>query len=47
MDSIQNLNKALAYIEANLEREIDFLEVAKIACCSEHQFNRKLFPGLS
>ncbi|RXZ83796.1 AraC family transcriptional regulator [Paenibacillaceae bacterium] len=46
MDSIQNMNKALAYIEANLDCEIDFGQVAKIACCSEHQFNR-MFSFLS
>ena len=40
MDSIQNMNNALAYIEANLDAEIDFQQVARIACCSEHQFNR-------
>lgn len=46
MDSIQNMNKALAYIEANLDDEIDFGQVARIACCSEHQFNR-MFSFLS
>lgn len=46
MDSIQNMNKALAYIEANLDDEIDFQLVARIACCSEHQFNR-LFSFLA
>lgn len=40
MDSIQNMNKALAYIEANLDGKIDFQQVSRIACCSEHQFNR-------
>lgn len=46
MDSIQKMNKALAYIEANLGDEIDFGQVARIACCSEHQFNR-MFSFLS
>ncbi|MCM3782350.1 AraC family transcriptional regulator [Neobacillus mesonae] len=46
MDSIQSMNKALAYIEAHLEDDIDFKQVAKIACCSEHQFNR-MFAFLS
>lgn len=46
MDAIQNLNKALAYIEAHLEGEIDFRKAAAIACCSEHQFNR-MFSFLS
>jgi AraC family transcriptional regulator len=40
VDSIQNMNKALAYIEASLDDDIDFQQVARIACCSEHQFNR-------
>ncbi|MBP2898845.1 GyrI-like domain-containing protein [Escherichia coli] len=40
------MNKALAYIEANLEGEIDYGQVAKIACVSEHQFNR-MFSFLS
>lgn len=46
VDSIKNMNLALAYIEANLDNEIDFKQVAKIACCSEHQFNR-MFSFLS
>lgn len=46
MNSIQNMNKALAYIEANLDGEIDFAQAAKIACVSEHQFNR-MFSFLS
>lgn len=46
MDSIQNMNKALAYIEGKLGDEIDFQRVARIACCSEHQFNR-MFSFLS
>lgn len=46
MDSIQNMNEALAYIEANLDGDIDFGQVARIACCSEHQFNR-MFAFLS
>lgn len=46
MDSIQKMNKALAYIEAHLDKEIDFQQVARIACCSEHQFNR-MFSFLS
>lgn len=46
MDSIQNMNKALAYIEANLDEQIDFQLVARIAGCSEHQFNR-LFSFLA
>ncbi|MGI2328400.1 AraC family transcriptional regulator [Planococcus sp. YIM B11945] len=40
MDSIRNLSKALAYIEANLDGNIDFQQAARIAGCSEHQFNR-------
>ncbi|NLU52040.1 MAG: AraC family transcriptional regulator [Clostridiaceae bacterium] len=40
MDSLGNLNKALAYIEKHLTEDIDFNEVSKIACCSEHHFKR-------
>lgn len=35
MDSLKNLNEAMAFIEANLNDEIDYAKVAKIAYCSE------------
>lgn len=46
MDSIGNLNKAMAYIENHLEDELDFKEIEKIALCSEFHF-KKMFAYLS
>ncbi len=40
MDTIKNMNRALTYIENNLNDKIDYSEVAKIAMCSEYHFNR-------
>jgi AraC family transcriptional regulator len=40
MNTLDNMNKALKYIEDNLTEEIDFKEVAKRACCSEYHFTR-------
>lgn len=40
MDSIKRMNNALNYIEENLDNEIDFKEVARIALCSEYHFQR-------
>lgn len=40
MDAMQLLNRALTYIEENLAGEIDFEEVARLACCSEYHFKR-------
>ncbi len=40
MDSIKNMNKALSYIEENLDGDIDLKEVAKIALCSQYHFQR-------
>ncbi|UFU00098.1 AraC family transcriptional regulator [Radiobacillus kanasensis] len=40
MDMLQQMNKAMNYIEENLTGEIDFKEVAKIALCSEYHFKR-------
>ncbi|MGI5838382.1 MAG: AraC family transcriptional regulator [bacterium] len=46
MDSLRNMNNALAYIEEHLTEDIDYREVAKIACCSEYHFKR-IFSFLS
>jgi AraC family transcriptional regulator len=46
MDTLSNMNKALAYIEEHLTENIDYSEVAKIACCSEYHFKR-MFSFLS
>ncbi|MDQ0192839.1 AraC family transcriptional regulator [Paenibacillus wynnii] len=40
MNSLENMNKALSYIEENLTQEIDFKEAAKRALCSEYHFKR-------
>jgi len=40
MDWLTRMNTALAYIEDNLDGEIDHEELAKIACCSAHNFFR-------
>lgn len=40
MDWIRRMNGAISYIEENLTNEIDHTEVAKIACCSVHHFQR-------
>jgi len=46
VDLLKNMNDALKYVENNLTNEIDLKEVARIACCSEHHFNR-MFSYLS
>lgn len=40
MDSLKSMNYALAYIEEHLTEEIDYIEVSKIAYCSEYHFKR-------
>ncbi|MBN8202100.1 MULTISPECIES: AraC family transcriptional regulator [Bacillaceae] len=40
MDLLQNMNRAMKYIEEHLTSEIDFKEVAKISYCSEYHFKR-------
>lgn len=40
MDSIKKMNEALDYIEENLDNEIDFKEVSRIALSSEYHFSR-------
>ncbi|MCB0020091.1 MAG: helix-turn-helix transcriptional regulator, partial [Anaerolineales bacterium] len=46
MDALQRINQALAYIEANLEEEIDYRQIETIALCSEYHF-RRLFSFLA
>ncbi|MHB1151187.1 MAG: AraC family transcriptional regulator [Eubacteriales bacterium] len=46
MDMIKLLNQAMNYIETNLEGEIDFNKVARLACCSENHF-RRMFSYLA
>lgn len=40
LNSLQNMNEALNFIEENLTNEIDVSEVAKRALCSEYHFKR-------
>lgn len=40
MDTLKCMNDALDYIEKNIENEINYKEIAKIACCSEYHFKR-------
>lgn len=40
MDSLKSMNDALDYIEENLMEKINYGDIAKIAMCSEHHFNR-------
>ncbi len=46
MDSLKGMNDALNYIEENLDNEINFKEVARLAFCSEYHFQR-MFSFLS
>ncbi len=46
MDSISDLNKAIAYIEDHLTEEIDYSVISKLALCSEYHF-KKMFSFLS
>lgn len=40
MEWIEELNNAIKYIEENITEEINYEEVAKIACCSTYHFQR-------
>ncbi|MFP3389778.1 GyrI-like domain-containing protein [Brevibacillus sp. SIMBA_040] len=40
MNLLEQMNGALNYVEHNLTDEIDYKEVARIACCSEYHFKR-------
>ncbi|GBG57739.1 putative HTH-type transcriptional regulator YdeE [Sporomusaceae bacterium FL31] len=40
MDLLEKMNGALVYIEENLTDNIDYKEVARLACCSEYHFKR-------
>ncbi|MGF7143160.1 AraC-like DNA-binding protein [Anaerotaenia torta] len=38
MEWIDRLNNAIRYIEEHLTEEIDYEQVAKVACCSTYHF---------
>ncbi|MGO1043673.1 AraC family transcriptional regulator [Clostridioides difficile] len=40
MEWIERLNKAINYIEENITKEIEYEQLAKIACCSTYHFQR-------
>ena len=40
MDWIQHLNNAIAYMEEHMTGEIDYIQLAKTACCSPFHFQR-------
>ena len=40
MEWLNNLSKAIEFIEKHLDQEISFDEVARIACCSTYYFQR-------
>ena len=40
METTESLNAAMRYIERNLFDTIDYIEIAKIALCTEYQFKR-------
>ena len=46
MDTLKRFNAALAYIEMNLDSEIDNKEISNIALCSIYQF-QTLFAAMS
>ena len=46
MSSLERMNLALAYIEDNLDDEIDYTEVERLALCSEYHY-RRMFSFLA
>jgi len=40
MDTLENMRKALDYIEENLDGEIKYSKIAQIALCSQYHFQR-------
>ncbi len=40
MEWLERMNRAVSYIEDNLEQDIDYDQIAKIALCSVYQFQR-------
>ena len=40
MEWLNNLSKAIEYIENHLDQEISFDEAARIACCSTNYYQR-------
>lgn len=40
MEWIERFNSVINYIEENITQQIDYEEIAKIACCSSYHFQR-------
>lgn len=40
MDTLENMRRALDYIEENLDNEIEYAKIAEIALCSQYHFQR-------
>lgn len=40
MDSLERMSNAIAYIEENLDDEIEYAKIAQIALCSQYHFQR-------
>ena len=40
MDWIERLNDSIHYIEEHLDKDIDYEQVARIACCSAYHYQR-------
>ncbi|GLG88803.1 hypothetical protein Selli2_02290 [Sellimonas catena] len=40
MEWIERFNNVINYIEENITQQIDYGEIAKIACCSSYHFQR-------
>lgn len=46
MDWLDKMNGAMDYIENNLSGNINYFEIARIACCSDYHF-RRMFPFMT
>lgn len=46
MDWLESMNRALDYIEDNLESQIEYKKIAQLALCSEYHFSR-IFSSIS
>lgn len=46
MDWVERMNQAISYIEDHLTEDIDYVEIAKVACCSAYHFQR-MFPFIT
>ncbi len=40
MEWVEKLNQSMDYIEENLTKELDYEQLARVACCSSYHFQR-------